>query len=351
MKLWQHVFILLGLVLTLPALGQDSGDRADQQWDQQYGRLLKTRPGLQDKIDRGETTKDEVIAWLKWRSERSGKQNDAGQAKPDEKADPDRRPKSDESISFQHGDMQRSYLVHLPDNLQPNAPLVFLLHGYHGKAKNVTRMGMNALADKNGFAVCYPQGADDWEGIPHWNARLKISQTDDIGFLSALAKQLQQQYKLNPDKTFVCGVSNGGYMSYTLVAERPDVFKAAASLIGTMSGETWKRRDSIKPMPVMQVSGLADRVVPIDGTMKEAGGWGGAPHQDQIIDFWKQLNKTTTEKVIKVSDQTTGYRYGGGTDGNEVWYYTVKGLGHSVPGKRKHGISSIELVWEFFSRY
>ena len=32
-------------------------------------------------------------------------------------------------------------------------------------------------------------------------------------------------------------------MSYTLVAERPSVFRAAASVIGTMSGHTWKHRE------------------------------------------------------------------------------------------------------------
>ncbi len=260
----------------------------------------------------------------------------------------DLRSKAGEALSFQHGNVKRSYLIYLPKDLKPNAPLVFLLHGYHGKAKNVMKMGMNRLADKHGFSVCYPQGANDLrKRVPHWNARLKLSRIDDIGFLSELAKELQAKHQLNPKKTFVCGISNGGFMSYTLVSERPDVFKAAASMIGTMSGETWKTRDSIKPISVMQISGLADRVVPIDGSMSEAGGWGGAPHQDQIINFWKQLNKTTTEKVIEVSDQTTGYRYGGGTDGNEVWYYTVKGLGHSLPRKQKHGIDSLALMWEF----
>ena len=68
-------------------------------------------------------------------------------------------------------------------------------------------------------------------------------------------------------------------------------------------------------------------MVPVDGSMSEFGGWGDAPHQDQIIEFWKQLNQTTTEKVIKGSDQTTGYRYGGGIDGNEVWYLQSKVLG------------------------
>ncbi|MCH2181089.1 MAG: prolyl oligopeptidase family serine peptidase [Mariniblastus sp.] len=351
MKAWQYFWVLFSLALTFPGLAQETDDRASQRWDQQYQQLLKTNRGLQDRIDRGETSRDEVIAWLKWRSERSAESQSAGQSKSQEPADK-KRSGSDETISFQHGKVERNYLLHLPDDLPPNAPLVFLLHGYHGKAKSVSRMGMNRLADQHRFAVCYPQGAgDDRKGTPHWNARLKISRVDDIGFLSELAKHLQQTHKLNPDRTFVCGVSNGGYMSYTLVAERPDVFKAAASMIGTMSGETWRKRESIKPVPIMQISGLADRVVPIDGSMSESGGWGGAPHQDEIIEFWKGLNQTKTEEVIKISDRTTGYRYAGADNGHEVWYYTVEGLGHSVPGKRQHGISSIELVWEFFSRY
>ena len=60
-------------------------------------------------------------------------------------------------------------------------------------------------------------------------------------------------------------------------AERPEVFKAVGSIIGTMSGYTWEHREDIKPVPVLQISGLDDRIVPVDGSMRPAGGWGGAP--------------------------------------------------------------------------
>ena len=179
-------------------------------------------------------------------------------------------------IAFKHKNVERKYLLHLPQNLPENAPLVFVLHGYRADARDYTELGMNRLADANRFAVCYPQGADDLEGIPLWNARLKISKTDDIGFLSALASHLQAQHSLNASKTFVCGISNGGFMSYTLVAEKPDVFKAAASVIGTMSGHTWENRDSIRPVPILQVSSLHDEVIPYDGSMAKDGGWGGS---------------------------------------------------------------------------
>ena len=60
-------------------------------------------------------------------------------------------------------------------------------------------------------------------------------------------------------------------MSYTLVAEKPEVFRAAASVIGTMSGYTWEHRDMIRPVPIRQISGLDDEVIPYDGSMPPAG--------------------------------------------------------------------------------
>ncbi|MDB4358295.1 prolyl oligopeptidase family serine peptidase [bacterium] len=120
-------------------------------------------------------------------------------------------------LKFNHGEVDRRYLIYRPKDLPDNAPLVFFLHGYRGDARGYMELGMNRVAETNGFAVCYPQGEKDRKGIPHWNARLKISKVDDIGFLSALAVHLQSTYKLDPKKTFACGISNSGFMSYTLV--------------------------------------------------------------------------------------------------------------------------------------
>jgi polyhydroxybutyrate depolymerase len=253
-------------------------------------------------------------------------------------------------IEFMHNNVKRKYLLHVPQQLPDNSPLVFVLHGYHGDARDYVDPVMNRLADDNGFAVCYPQGAEDREGIPHWNARLKISKTDDIGFLSALASDLQKKHSLNKSRTFVCGVSNGGFMSYTLVAEKPDVFKAAASVIGTMSGHNWEHRDVMRPVPILQISGLDDEIVPYNGSMSKNGGWGGAPDQDAIMEFWRKLNKTSTEDVIQISDQTKAHHYKDGVNGNEVWHYKIKNFGHKVPGKRELGNEVADVIWKFFSK-
>jgi len=255
-------------------------------------------------------------------------------------------------LGFKHNKVERNYLLHLPKNLPDNAPLVFMLHGYHGDARDyMGELGMNRIADEKGFAVCYPQGARDFGGTPHWNARLKISKTDDIGFLSELAAHLQKRHKLNPTKTFASGISNGGFMSYTLVAERPDVFKAAASVIGTMSGYTWKHRDKIRPVPILQISGLDDEIIPYDGSMSPKGGWGGGGHMDLVIDFWAKLNKTKTEEVVNISGKTIVHYYRDGLNGNQVWHYKIKGFGHGVPRKKQTGINAVEEIWKFFSKF
>ncbi|MCB9190338.1 MAG: prolyl oligopeptidase family serine peptidase [Flavobacteriales bacterium] len=255
-------------------------------------------------------------------------------------------------IEYDFNGTERQYLVHIPNDLPPNAPLLFALHGYTGYALHVDgALNLNKLADDHGFVVCYPQGSLDNTRTPHWNARLELSNTDDIGFLSALAVSLQSEYDLDPNKTFTCGISNGGFMSYTLVAEAPQIFKGAASVIGTMSGYTWENRNSIQPSPILQISGTNDNVVPYDGTMSTNNGWGGAPHIHTVIDFWKDLNNCSQTDTIQVSNLTTAYIHSLGTDSAQVWYYEVEGMGHEVPQEAAHGVDAGELIWEFFSQY
>ena len=58
---------------------------------------------------------------------------------------------------IRHQGMTRTYWLYVPENLRADAPLVFVLHGYGGKAEGY-RPEMMVTAQKHGFAVCYPQG-------------------------------------------------------------------------------------------------------------------------------------------------------------------------------------------------
>ena len=157
---------------------------------------------------------------------------------------------STHQLTFEHDGLTREYTLYLPAGLTDNAPLVFVLHGYTQTESDAISFRMNDVADANGFAVCYPKGTSDDSGNSHWNSRFTISDTDDIGFLSELAVFLQTEHSLNPSKTYSCGFSNGGFMSYTLACEASDVFRAIASVGGTMSGYTWETRNIANPIPI-----------------------------------------------------------------------------------------------------
>ena len=95
-----------------------------------------------------------------------------------------------------------------------------------------------------------------------------MTSVDDTGFLTNLAFKLHQDFNLNPEKTFSCGMSNGGYMSWSLACNAPETFKAIASVTGTMSGPDWEECNPNELIPVMQISGTNDNVVPMDGSME-----------------------------------------------------------------------------------
>ena len=262
---------------------------------------------------------------------------------------------------FDHNGVNRLYTLYKPDNLKEKAPLVFVLHGYTSNSTNIMNYSkMNDIADQNGFMVCYPQGTTNiYTGQTHWNANLKeMSSVTDSEFLTDLAKKLQAEFNLSEKNTFACGMSNGGFMSYTLGCERSDTFKAIASITGTMSGYDWNNCNPNK-VPVLQISGTNDMVVPMDGSMSSAGGWGGAPKIQDIMNYWGDINECTQTQTQNLPDSNkTDNSYVSIEkkvdcfNNNQVWFYTVYGGAHTWPGAWGNmDINASEEIWDFFNRY
>jgi len=257
-----------------------------------------------------------------------------------------------EQLTFEHNGITRNYILYIPDGIEANAPLVFVMHGYTSNAAVImSYSGMNAQADDHKFAVCYPQGTNDFLTIPHWNANLNVSNTDDIGFLTELAGHLQTTYDLNPEHTFASGMSNGGFMSYTLACERPDVFKAIASVTGTMSGYDWNNCNPSEIVPVFQIHGFDDNVVPYDGNWNPPGGWGGSDGVEAVRDFWIDKNQTHDRTIIELHPNLMAEYYRGGINNHEVWFYPIEDWAHEWPTAGnidRSGIIAAEEIWRFF---
>ena len=108
------------------------------------------------------------------------------------------------SYTMRSGGIERSYKLHLPQGLPQGAPLVVVLHGYGGN-NDPGRFGLNAAADRHGFAVCYPQGAKDGRGKTCWNAGYPFQAdmaVDDVKFIAQLVRHLQKRHGLSRRNVF-----------------------------------------------------------------------------------------------------------------------------------------------------
>lgn len=260
--------------------------------------------------------------------------------------------------SITHDNLERTYILHVPssyDAANP-APLVFNLHGYGSNATQQFIYGdFRSLADTDGFLVVHPQGTLDDMNSAFWNANWGAA-VDDVGFISALIDSLSASYNIDLNRVYSTGMSNGGFMSYTLACQLSDRIAAIASVTGTMT--IGQACNEPKEVPVMQIHGTADGVVAY-------GGSNLGMSIDDVIDFWVNKNgcdtnpQSTMIPDIDTTDASTAehYVYTNGTNGSSVEFYKIIDGGHTWPGAifnigvTNQDINASEEIWRFFSKY
>ena len=117
------------------------------------------------------------------------------------------------------GALERSYRLYKPTGLAASAPLVVMMHGAAGSARQAERdYRWDGLADAGKFVVAYPDGLGRT-----WNVdgetccgRSGREGVDDVGFIGAAVADIVKNLGIDPAKVYATGMSNGGIMSYTL---------------------------------------------------------------------------------------------------------------------------------------
>lgn len=252
--------------------------------------------------------------------------------------------------------VERTYKLYLPAGIEPNAPLIFVLHGYGGSF-NLDHIGINEVADRQGFAVCYPMGAKDGRGKNCWNVGYPFQHDmpiDDISFLCTLAKHLQAQHSLSRHNTFCTGMSNGGEMCYLLAYSNQKCFKAVAPIAGLTMEWMPKAYTRTRPIPLFEVHGTEDRVSEWTGDLENKGGWGAYIAVPDAISHWVECNKCTDKESITLplkspeSNTVIAHRYSSGKRDCEVWLYEIIGGGHTWGN---NDLDTPNEIWHFFSKF
>ena len=266
------------------------------------------------------------------------------------------------AYTITHGGLERSYLLHIPDNLAAQAPLVYVFHGYTGSAMDIMSYSdMNRVADDNGFVVCYPQGTADTYDNNFFNVGYDFHDevdVDDVGFVRALNSHLHQQLDLNLDAVFATGMSNGGEMSYLLACEASDMVKAIAPVSGTMMKVWFDTCAPEGPIPVLEIHGTEDDVSYFDGDSLNNDGWGVYLDVPTIIAFWADNAMLDLREVSNLPNSVASdgsrvifERRWSQVSDVEVWLYQVEQGGHDWPGAWGNmDIDSSAEIWRFFSQ-
>ena len=260
----------------------------------------------------------------------------------------------------------REYHFHLPKGHDPAkpTPVVVVLHGAGTNGKIMEHFcGMTEQSDKSGFIVVYPNGTGTGKTFLTWNAGdfppALGKRPDDIAYLNKVLDDLQTAVKVDAKRVYVAGMSNGGMMAYRCGHEMSARVAAIASVTGTIVVKDWQPKH---PMPVLQIHGTKDSLVPFEGTkdkflkfpsiesgMKICAKFNGCDPEPKITELPKTKDKYRVEK----------HDFGKGKNGAEVVLYVVEDGGHTWPGRdaptllgpSTKNILANEVIWEFFSKY
>jgi polyhydroxybutyrate depolymerase len=232
------------------------------------------------------------------------------------------------------GGLQRTYQVHVPAGLDQPAGLVINLHGAGATGSGQAALtNYNAVADRHGFVVAYPDGID-FSWADGRGASVPDRQgVDDVGFLVALVERLSRDYGIAPGRVFATGMSAGAFMATRLACERADLVSAIAPVSGTL-GVAFPCAPS-RPVSVMEVHGTADPVVPFGGgTMLGRGGYSDIVAAPAMAERWRAVDGCPgpVEDVLPgAGAEVHRFTATGCVDGTEVVFVQIDGGGHTWP--------------------
>jgi polyhydroxybutyrate depolymerase len=270
---------------------------------------------------------------------------------------------------------QRTFVLYVPRNLKPNAPLLFVFHGSGGDGasmRDVTAFEFDMLADRNGFLVAYPDGFQTtWNDCRKGSPQpARVMNIDDEGFVDAMIAKESAERGIDKKRVFSAGWSNGGQLGYRFAMERANVFAGVAALSASVPvPANLACTPSGAAMPVMIINGTEDPINPFNGGNVMLGGRSLGPvfSSQETAQYWAKLNGITAAPETKrlphknPSDRTFVDETVWSASGKPlVVLYAVHGGGHVVPtrapqdwgglGRETGDLDAPVAIWDFFSK-
>jgi polyhydroxybutyrate depolymerase len=304
-------------------------------------------------------------------------------------------PSGDYEIAVPHDGRQRTALVHVPDKVAAESkpvPVVLNLHGGGGSARaHRDYVRMDALADREGFVVVYPNGTGRLEDrLLTWNAGLccgyaAAEGVDDVGFMRVLLGAVAARVPIDTARVYATGLSNGAMMSYRLAAQLCERITAIAPVAGSMVLPE-RRVENVRPalavpgkraVPILHIHSIDDKRALYFGGVGEPFPFTNLrtrhPNAEEVLYRWVSFEACAPKPVVReerrgppgsptAAHTATLYVFAGCRDDAEIALWKLTGAGHVWPGGRIDYLQRVlgpgtdvidanEEMWKFFRRF
>jgi polyhydroxybutyrate depolymerase len=255
---------------------------------------------------------------------------------------------------------KRSFLTYLPSADKPvKMPLVISLHGGFASPKGMFHLAdFRPVGEREKFIVVCPASKH------FWHDGADLHGIDDVKFIDQLITYMVKTYNADPDRVYVTGISNGGFMTARLACQLNQRIAAVALVAASLDID--EGYDLQRPMPVLYMHGTSDPIVDYKG-----GKLFGRKiySQDEVIKKWVTLDQCdpmplVTEIPDAAHDGTSILKeeYNNPKNGLKVIGYTIIKGGHTWPGgwqyfpkfivgKTTRNLNACEEIWKFFKPY
>ena len=273
----------------------------------------------------------------------------------------------DYRFSFVHQGKTREYLVHVPRSYSGTpTPMLMALHGGGGDADlqaDDERYKLISKSEQAGFIAVFPNGYSRFSSgiLATWNAGAccggaQRDDVDDVGFLREVIRRVERQARIDRNRAFITGMSNGALMSWRMACEASDLIRGIAPVEGTDNTASCK---PARPVAAIEFHSLDDDHIPING------GKGVSALTDTNFTSvgatqakWVQLDhaEASARRVLTVPGAHCDL-HSAKPGGVPLELCLTDAGGHSWPGGgtqqgRKQpsmAISANDLMWTFFS--
>jgi len=251
-------------------------------------------------------------------------------------------PNDDLLVPVEFGGLNRQYLVQIPNNYSTDEQVPLLI-GFHGAGANLNQfgnIGFDVIADTERFISVFPQGIDNRWVIDEGGVLI-----DDVAFTDFIIEEIERQFNIDTNKIFAFGYSNGGFMAQKLACDRPGVFRAVASVAGSISRQTQSDCDIASGTSILAINSVDDEAVLYEGTQ-----FGSSV--DEMMDHWREVNECSSPPTLETfvpltacANFVTNSIHNENCAGNtEVELVQIQNLAHAWPCW-----SAVE-IWNFFDR-